>query len=103
MNQEAQNCFLKTLEEPKGKTLLFLISSKPDMLLPTIFSRCQTMKFFKPKDLPENSEKSEKEQEILKDLLPVINSNFAEKFKYVKSIDFEKQDAAKLWRFCKNI
>jgi len=41
MNQEAQSCFLKTLEEPKGKTLLFLITSKPDMILPTIFSRCQ--------------------------------------------------------------
>ena len=27
MNAEAQNCFLKTLEEPKGQTILFLISS----------------------------------------------------------------------------
>ncbi len=46
MNQEAQSCFLKTLEEPKGKTLLILISSRPEMLLPTIFSRCQIIKFF---------------------------------------------------------
>lgn len=46
MNQEAQSCFLKTLEEPKGRTLLILISSKPEMLLPTILSRCQTVKFF---------------------------------------------------------
>ena len=50
MNQEAQSCFLKTLEEPKGKTLLLLISSKPDMILPTIYSRCQQVKFFKPKN-----------------------------------------------------
>ncbi len=46
MNQEAQSCFLKTLEEPKGRTLLILISSKPEMLLPTILSRCQIVKFF---------------------------------------------------------
>lgn len=91
MNQEAQSCFLKTLEEPKGKTILFLITSMPDMMLPTIFSRCQQVKFFKPKDLPENAEKKEKEQEILKELVPVLKSDFAEKFKYVKSIDFEKQ------------
>ena len=87
MNQEAQSCFLKTLEEPKGKTLLMLISSKPDMLLQTIASRCQTLKFFMPKDLPVNYEKLEKEQKILKDLLSVINLDFAEKFKYAKSID----------------
>lgn len=96
MNQEAQSCFLKTLEEPKGQTILFLVSSKPDMLLPTIFSRCQTVKFFKPKDLPENKEKTDREQLILKDLLSVAGSNFADKFKYVKSIDFEKQDAGEI-------
>lgn len=93
MNQEAQSCFLKTLEEPKGKTLLILVTSKPDMLLPTISSRCQTVKFFKPKDLPVNSERLKKEQEILKDLIPLINSNLADKFEYIKSIDFEQLDA----------
>ena len=46
MNQEAQSCFLKTLEEPKGKTILILITSKPEILLPTILSRCQIIKFF---------------------------------------------------------
>jgi len=94
MNQEAQSCFLKTLEEPKGKTLLILISAKPDMLLPTIISRCQIIKFFKPKDLPANPERLVKEREILNDLLPAIKSNFAQKFKYIKSIDFEKQDVS---------
>ena len=96
MNQEAQSCFLKTLEEPKGKTLLILISSKSDMLLPTIISRCQIMKFFKPKDLPQNFEKAEKEQKILKELLSIIGSDFSEKFKYAKSIDFEKQNAGEI-------
>ena len=92
MNTEAQNCFLKTLEEPKGNTLLILVTSKPDMMLPTIASRCQVIKFFKFKGLPENKEKIAKEKEILDGLLPVINSSLAEKFKYVKSIDWETQD-----------
>lgn len=46
MNQEAQSCFLKTLEEPKGNTVLILITSKPEVLLSTIISRCQMIKFF---------------------------------------------------------
>ncbi|MCX6718478.1 MAG: AAA family ATPase [Candidatus Staskawiczbacteria bacterium] len=96
MNVEAQSCFLKTLEEPKGQTLLILISSKPDMLLPTIISRCQQVKFFKQNNLPVNSKKLEKEEGILKDLMPIINSSLADKFKYVKSIDFEKQDSLEI-------
>ena len=46
MNQEAQNCFLKTLEEPRGDTFLILVTEYPDRLLPTIRSRVQTIKFF---------------------------------------------------------
>ncbi|MFA5742584.1 MAG: DNA polymerase III subunit [Candidatus Paceibacterota bacterium] len=47
---DAQNSLLKTLEEPKGKTLLILVSSNPQMLLKTVFSRVQTMKFFLASD-----------------------------------------------------
>ena len=46
MTIEAQNCFLKTLEEPKGKTILILVSSHPEILLSTIISRCQIIKFY---------------------------------------------------------
>jgi DNA polymerase-3 subunit delta' len=46
MNQEAQNCFLKTLEEPKGDTIMILISEYPELLLPTIQSRIQKVKFY---------------------------------------------------------
>ncbi|MCK9393265.1 MAG: hypothetical protein WCX30_03075 [Candidatus Paceibacterota bacterium] len=45
MNHHSQNSFLKTLEEPKGKTVLVLITDRPDSLLPTINSRVQNMKF----------------------------------------------------------
>ena len=46
MNSQAQNCFLKTLEEPKGNTLLILITEHPEALAGTIRSRLQEIKFF---------------------------------------------------------
>jgi len=49
MTREAQNCFLKTLEEPKSKSLLILITEHLRLLLPTIISRCQTVKFYQVK------------------------------------------------------
>jgi DNA polymerase-3 subunit delta' len=44
MTQEAQNCFLKLLEEPKGDALLILITEHPEVLLPTIVSRVQKIR-----------------------------------------------------------
>ncbi len=45
LNDEASNALLKTLEEPPQETHLFLITSRPHRLLPTILSRCQWVKF----------------------------------------------------------
>ncbi len=45
MNGPASNALLKTLEEPPATSYIFLISSRPDSLLPTIRSRCQTLRF----------------------------------------------------------
>lgn len=39
MNTQAQNAFLKTLEEPPPNTLLLLLTAQPQQLLPTIQSR----------------------------------------------------------------
>lgn len=41
MTTEAQNAFLKTLEEPVGNAIIILESKEPEALLPTILSRCQ--------------------------------------------------------------
>ena len=46
LTQEAQNCFLKTLEEPRGRALLILITEMPELLVSTILSRVQKIKFF---------------------------------------------------------
>ena len=45
MGGPAQNHFLKTLEEPPGDSLFILITEFPGMLLPTIRSRCQRVRF----------------------------------------------------------
>lgn len=45
MNPPAQNALLKTLEEPPKGTVLVLVSSAPDKLLPTIRSRCAKATF----------------------------------------------------------
>lgn len=45
MGEEASNAFLKTLEEPPSQTLIVLLSSQPQRLLPTILSRCLRISF----------------------------------------------------------
>ncbi|CAM3391124.1 DNA polymerase III subunit delta' [Corallococcus sp. ZKHCc1 1396] len=45
MNVQAQNAFLKTLEEPPSETTLILVASAMDRLLPTIRSRCSKVHF----------------------------------------------------------
>ena len=45
MNPQAQNAFLKTLEEPPPETVLLLVSAAPDRLLPTLRSRCVRVAF----------------------------------------------------------
>jgi DNA polymerase-3 subunit delta' len=45
LNEEAANCFLKTLEEPPPRSVLILIGSTADRQLQTIVSRCQVIRF----------------------------------------------------------
>lgn len=46
LSVQAQNCLLKTIEEPNGQALLILVSHRPQGLLATIRSRVQEIKFF---------------------------------------------------------
>ena len=45
MNPEAENCLLKTLEEPPAASVLILLTSNIQALLPTTRSRCQILQF----------------------------------------------------------
>ncbi|MDQ3667285.1 MAG: DNA polymerase III subunit delta' [Acidobacteriota bacterium] len=44
-NEQSANALLKTLEEPPPTSHIILITSRPAMLLPTIRSRCQAIRF----------------------------------------------------------
>lgn len=45
--QEAQSALLKILEEPKGDTIFFLLTTFPFLVLPTLRSRAQELRFWK--------------------------------------------------------
>ena len=47
MTKEAQNCLLKTLEEPPEYTVIILIGSNENLFLTTIKSRCMILHFDK--------------------------------------------------------
>ena len=44
MNAEAANKLLKAIEEPSGKTQFLLVTHSPEKVLPTIYSRCQSIR-----------------------------------------------------------
>lgn len=45
MTPQAQNCLLKTLEEPPERTVFFLITEQSGAMLSTIISRCRVVRF----------------------------------------------------------
>jgi len=86
LNKEAQNSLLKSLEEPKGKTVFILITQYPDILLTTIVSRCAKIFF------PFNKSKEEQKQDIYKiqEFANLVNGNLAQRFAYAKNLFPEK-------------
>ncbi len=61
MTKEAQNCLLKTLEEPPEYITIILIASNENLVLNTIKSRCSMVKF---NNIDENLLKSYIENEL---------------------------------------
>ena len=45
LNKSSSNALLKLLEEPPNNTIFLLISHQPNLLLPTLKSRCQKLSF----------------------------------------------------------
>lgn len=61
MTIEAQNCLLKTLEEPPEFVILILITANESAILNTIKSRCMTIKF---KSIPKDELKKYASQKL---------------------------------------
>lgn len=95
MTTSAQNCLLKTLEEPPKYATIILISSNESELLSTIKSRCVKVNFEKISD--EQIEKYLKENEIVqnisKNIISMCEGSIARanKIKEKKEI-YEKTD-----------
>ena len=70
MTKEAQNCLLKTLEEPPKYVCIILLANNENMLLPTIKSRCIKVAFTE-----ENEDVLSEEDKEIFDELEKIFSN----------------------------
>jgi len=51
LSEQSANKFLKTLEEPPGKSLILLLTQHPERLMPTIVSRCQTIRLLEKESI----------------------------------------------------
>lgn len=83
MTKEAQNCLLKTLEEPPEFATIILIGSNENAFLNTIKSRCMIL-HFKPidsKDLQEYLEKKMDISQVNQNMLDMAEGSIGKLFK----------------------
>jgi len=73
LNEAASNCLLKTLEEPSNG-IFILVTSKLNLLLDTIISRCQIVRF--------RSFSSKQIQSILREYIDTSKLNLNAKLKF---------------------
>jgi DNA polymerase III subunit delta' len=65
MAPPAQSALLKTLEEPPPSSVFVLVTSRPDMLLPTVQSRCPRLRFQTAGHEPVDPDAREVAQQVL--------------------------------------
>lgn len=90
MTPEAQNAFLKTLEEPHGGTIIILETVQPDALLSTILSRCHTIR------IPVVSTDDEPDEmliQCIKTIEQLQASSVGERLKLIDVIAKTREDA----------
>jgi DNA polymerase-3 subunit delta' len=71
LNEASSNALLKTLEEPPQGSFLMLVTARPAALLPTIRSRCQTVRF-SPLSTLEIEERLRQEKKIAQRDVPLL-------------------------------
>ena len=88
LNQEAQSAFLKILEEPRGNSLFILVSEYPEMLLPTILSRVERVRFYSSPV----REKTKGEKEAINEIIKLSRQNLLSRFQYAKALADDSAD-----------
>lgn len=81
MTVEAQNALLKTLEEPPAHSVLILTALSTKNLLPTIVSRCQTVRLRPEIDL---EIESKEHQQAVEEFLQLLRSGSGERLAWVE-------------------
>ncbi|MBI4036296.1 hypothetical protein HY386_00255 [Candidatus Daviesbacteria bacterium] len=79
MTAEAQNALLKTLEELPTETIILIGTDSEANLLPTVLSRCQTVRLTAPS-------KSELFNEYTQDILKMLAWDKAKRFGYIEKL-----------------
>lgn len=88
---EAQNAFLKTLEEPPERTIIILTAPSIDSLLPTIISRCQII-YLKRIILEEKND----DEKGFNEFILLISKSIGDTFAYAASF-FRERNSVKNW------
>ena len=83
LNQEAQSAFLKMLEEPKGRTIFILLSEYPEMLLPTILSRVERLRFY---STGTKLQVNEHHKQMIAELLKISKQELVLRFAFAKKL-----------------
>lgn len=89
---EAQNALLKILEEPPANTMIIIATSKKELILPTIISRCKVI-ILQEKEIKltlDDLSESEKTLNIL------LNGKIGDKLKIAQEIAKDKENLT-LW------
>ena len=84
MQEDAQSVFLKLLEEPKGAAVIILIAKQPDILLDTIRSRTQEIRFT-PSSVSLDVKKYE-EQQLVQKFRNLRKVSLNERFQYAANL-----------------
>ena len=95
MNDEAANSFLKLLEEPPSDTFIFLTTSKPNSLIPTIRSRCQEIKLKGLTDdqVTEKLVSFGKPAEEARTIAKIVEGDISKALKLLEEGEFEERSA----------
>lgn len=91
LNPSAANAFLETLEQPSSMSLLILVTSRPEMILKTIRSRCQNIIFSPLPILKMGELLSKKIKSSDEDKLLLISALSGGRLGYALNADLVKQ------------
>lgn len=94
MTPEAQNAFLKTLEEPPGEAIIYLESDQPEALLPTVLSRCQIIRLTANTDRVQPCQSdTDKANQCLKTIMQLFSVSVGERLKIIDTTIKTRDDA----------